>query len=79
MMWWNGEWNAWAWLVMSTGMIVFWGLVLWAVLSVIRGSSTPSGRREVSDPEQILEQRFARGEIDADEYEHRREVLRRGR
>ncbi|MEZ5219749.1 MAG: SHOCT domain-containing protein [Ilumatobacteraceae bacterium] len=29
------------------------------------------------DPEQILRERFAQGEIDETEYEHRRQVLRR--
>ncbi len=55
-----------------TMMIVFWvvvvGLMVWAV------RSTASTRRE-SDPIDILERRFALGEMDGDEYEKRRRTL----
>lgn len=85
-MWWNGDWNGWAWLAMSASMLTFWGLVLWGVLTVVRNSNNAAAGRSASgesvagaahDPEQILRERFARGEIDDAEYEHRREVLRR--
>ncbi len=61
---------------MLASMVAFWGLVIWAVMSVAgrRGVSTAVAP---SDPEQILRERFARGEIDADDYERRRELLRR--
>ena len=78
MMWWHGDWNGWAWLAMSASMVLFWGLVIWAVLSIVR--STSSSERSAStdrDPEQILRERFARGEVDAEEYERRRDLLRR--
>lgn len=78
MMWWNGEWNGGAWLAMSVSMVVFWGLVIWAVLSVVRNTRAPfSERSGAVGPEEILKERFARGEIDAEEYEQRRDVLRR--
>lgn len=78
MMWWHGEWNGWAWMAMSISMILFWGLVIWAVISVVRSTSAGSGGASAPpDAEQILKERFARGEIDAEEYERRREVLRR--
>jgi putative membrane protein len=76
MMWWNG--GGWGWLVMSASMLVFWGLVIWGVVSVVGSSRGPSsGAGRPTDPERILKERFARGEIDAEEYEQRREVLRR--
>lgn len=79
MMWWHGDWNGWAWLAMTVSMVAFWGLLIWGVLSVVRsaggGSAVSTGP---PDPEQILRERFARGEIDADEFEQRLEVLRRG-
>ncbi len=80
MMWWTGEWNSWAALAMSPSMILFWGLLFWGMLSIVRGSgrsASSSGTSGSSDPEQLLKERFARGEIDADGYEQRREVLRR--
>ena len=53
-------------------MIVFWvagvALIVWAV------RSTASTRRE-SSPIDILERRFALGEIEGDEYEKRRRTL----
>ena len=55
-----------------TMMIVFWvavvALIVWAV------RSTASTRRE-SEPIDILDRRFALGEIDGDEYEKRRRTL----
>jgi putative membrane protein len=77
MMWWHGNWNGWAWLAMSASMIVFWGLVIWAVLRVVSSTGGNTVGRPANEPEQILRERFARGEIDAEEFEHRRELLRR--
>ena len=77
MMWdWNGT-SWWWWFVMSGGMLLFWGFVAWLVVQVIRGtpkSDTPAA----ADPEAILAARFARGEIDADEYRARLDVLHGG-
>lgn len=78
MMWWHGDWNGWAWLAMSASMLLFWGLLIWGVMSVVRNTSNgsrPTPRE--SDPDQILRERFARGEIDEEEYERRRDLLRR--
>jgi putative membrane protein len=77
MMWgWNGSW--WWSLVMSGGMLLFWGFVAWFVVQSIRASS----RRDTAtgnDPESTLAARFARGEIDAKEYQARLDVLRGSR
>lgn len=77
MMWWHGDWNGWAWLAMSASMLVFWGLVVWGVVTVVRNSGRGSDRAAGPDPETILKERFARGEIDTEEFERRRDVLRR--
>lgn len=82
MMGWYGDGNwGWAgWLVMTLMMVAFWGLVVWGLVAIFRGTtgsegdrSTEGGRR---DPLKILDERFARGEIDADEYRSRKDVLR---
>jgi putative membrane protein len=76
MMWWpdQGGWGWGGWLAMTLTMLAFWGLVAWVVLNVVR---QPGGRREPGpDAEEILAQRFARGEIDEDEFRQRREALR---
>ncbi len=57
-------------------MALFWGgtilLIIWGVRQ-LTGSNRPSGSRAL----EILEERYARGEIDSDELESRRHDLRR--
>jgi putative membrane protein len=78
MMWgYTNSW--WGWLLMVVGMVGFWGLLIAVVVVLLRrpgqsGGSDP-GR---PDPEEVLAERFARGEIDADEYHQRLQVLRGG-
>ena len=73
-MWWShGDWGWFAWLVMSLGMVAFWGLVIWLFLYVVRTSQTVTPRDRT--PEEILAERLARGEIDDDEYRRRLETL----
>ena len=78
MMWSNGMgWGGWLFMVMAT--VSFWGVVAIAVAALFRGArsdTTLQGRREGLDASQVLDQRFARGEIDADEYHTRKDVLR---
>ena len=77
MMWdWNGT-SWWWWFLMSGGMLLFWGFVAWVVLQVIRSDRAADSPPAV-DPEAILATRFARGEIDADEYRQRLDVLHAG-
>lgn len=79
--WYNGMgWGG--WIVMSLVMLAFWALVVFAVVAVFRGVGRSSGPVEPTtrrDPLETLQERFARGEIDADEYEARAKVLRDGR
>jgi putative membrane protein len=54
---------------------LFWGLVIVGIVWIVRGRG---GWRPGPRPEsgvEILERRFAEGEIDLDEYRKRREVL----
>ena len=75
MMWnWDGA-SWWWWLLMSGGMLAFWGFVAWVVVQALRAGSRDAGP-PVADPEATLAQRFALGEIDADEYQTRLDVLR---
>jgi putative membrane protein len=66
------------WLTMVAMMVVFWGAIAWVVVTLIRNSGSrgqlpPEGG---IDPMGILDERFARGEIDEDEYQRRREAIR---
>jgi putative membrane protein len=55
-----------------TSMIVFWGAVIaFAVWAVKRFAAAPSENRA----SKILEERFAKGEIDQAEFDSRRQVL----
>lgn len=80
--WYNNSVGWGGWIMMSLAMVVFWGLVIFAVVAIFRGTSkdTERGDRVTHrDPMQILDERFARGEIDEDDYHARREVLRTGK
>lgn len=72
MWWWHDNWSWWGWLVMSVTMLAFWGVIAWAVVAFFRSTGGPGPR----SPEALLAERFARGEIDEDEYRQRLEVLR---
>lgn len=71
MWWWHG--STWGWLAMTIAMLAFWGLVVWAIVTVARSQrpSTPT-----SGAEAALAGRFALGEIDEDEYRARLATLR---
>jgi putative membrane protein len=76
MMWGMQAWSWWGWLAMSLGMVAFWGLIIWAVVALFRGWGGTRSRTERPDPERILAERFAAGEIDEDEYQQRLTTLR---
>ena len=71
MMWWNG--SGWGWFWMSFSMIVFWGLVAFGIVWLVRSTRTPTEHRH--DAEDILAERFAHGDLSAEEYEERKKVL----
>jgi putative membrane protein len=73
MMYWD---SGWAWLWMALMMVIFCGalvVALFAVFAVVRRPDRDFERS--SDARDILDARFARGEIDAHEYEQRRRIL----
>lgn len=78
-MMWSGDMGTGAWLFMVLATVAFWALVVLALVSLFRGTRTASLPRrpaEMQDPSRILDERFARGEIDVDEYHDRQKVLR---
>ena len=77
-MWWHNGIGWGGWIVMTLTMLAFWSLVVFGVIVIFRGDReirTSQGRSE-RDPMQILDERFARGDIDLDEYHARQEALR---
>ena len=77
MMGWYNDGAGWGgWLVMTVVMIAFWAMVIVAVVVLFRGTRSSRESSPGHDPQDILDQRFARGEIDEDEYHARSAVLR---
>ena len=72
--WHMDDWSWGGWLMMTVGMVAFWGLVAWVVVVAIRGAR-PSAA-SAPDPERILAERFAAGDINDEEYHRRLEALR---
>jgi putative membrane protein len=68
--------SGWGWAFMVLGTVLFWALLIAAIVLLVRragrghfwGSDRPG-------PEELLAQRFARGEIDEAEYRQRMAVL----
>src|SRR5829696_6176821 len=52
------------WLLMTFGMLGFWGLLIALVIALVRRTGPPDERPH-SSPEEILAEGFARGELDA--------------
>ena len=86
-MYWYGEhMTGWGYGLGIISMVLFWGLLIVAVIAAIRylsrgrqlGSPPEPSTSQLPSAEQLLAERFARGEIDADEYRQRRETLREG-
>lgn len=70
------NWNGWA-----ISHMVFWivllGLLLFAVVSVLRSSRSDEDQRKNDRPSarELLDERYARGEIDREEYLQRKKDL----
>ena len=63
------------WTLMSAGMIAFWGLIIWAVISLVRPAGQSGTKVTELRPEDVLANRLARGDISPDEYERARSLL----
>jgi len=77
MMWWYGSGiSGWGMAVMMIGNVLFWAVVILAGVALIRYLTV--GNRTVGPrptPEELLAERFARGEIDEQEYRTRLDTL----
>jgi putative membrane protein len=59
-------------------MLLFWGLVIVGIVALFRWSmvqKSPNGKSHGKSPLEILQERYARGEIDHDEYEQKKRDL----
>jgi putative membrane protein len=80
MMYWGNGMSGWGMVLMSVSGLLFWGLIIfgvvWLVRSAGRGGQHGAAVGQAPAPQQVLADRFARGEIDEDEYTRRLQVLR---
>ncbi len=83
---WGGGWGGWGWggIVMTIMLAAFLVAVIVAVVFAIRdlfrgGSQRNRASSVAPGPEDTLAHRFARGEINADEYRQRVALLREHR
>lgn len=82
MFWYGSGMSGLGYVLMILSMVVFWGLVLLGTVALIqylaRGGwpqETQVSPRPASAPEDLLAERFARGEIDEHDYRQRLDVL----
>ena len=83
MFWMNDDMGWWGYAGMGIGMLLFWALIIVGIIALVgRVSGTENTGKagnapvpQVLSPEQVLANRFARGEIDETEYQQRLAVL----
>jgi len=58
-------------------MIIFWGLIIWAVVALINKSGNHNNEHAESGDQalNILKERYAKGEINKEEYEQKKKDL----
>ncbi|BCM64757.1 MULTISPECIES: SHOCT domain-containing protein [Streptomyces] len=81
MFWYSHGVSGWGWFAMSTSMILFWALIITAIVLLVRTLNRPQDHRHTPaapSAEDILRERLARGEIDEDDYRRRLNVLHTG-
>jgi putative membrane protein len=64
------------WIFMGLFWFVVIGLIVWAVATLLpAGRRSLGGSARADDPREILDRRFALGEIDTEQYRRAREEL----
>ena len=76
MCWPNQEVTGWGWIAMAIPMGLFLAVLVLGAVMLFRALNRPDGPHELRpSAEQLLAERFARGEIDEDEYRRRLAAL----
>ena len=77
--WMHGGWGGGWMILMMVVMVLFWAAVIFGIVSLIRGAawgrSVPDPPVVKESPADILDRRFAEGDISEEDYQARREVL----
>ncbi len=64
--------------LMMIPMILFWGLIIWGIVWLVRGAGgycAPTYSNQTDSALDILKKRYARGEINKEEFEARKKDL----
>jgi putative membrane protein len=74
----GGGWPAWGIALMWIGMLAFLAFLIWAAYALISSTTRRAGPdpdRQPGSAARILDDRLARGEIDAEEYQRLRDLI----
>jgi putative membrane protein len=69
----------WGYAGMGVGMVLFWALLIVGIVALVRFTTADRQSRSITappSPQQVLADRFARGEITETEYRDRLAVVR---
>ncbi|MEU4421547.1 SHOCT domain-containing protein [Actinoplanes sp. NPDC024001] len=79
MMYYGNGIGGWAMVLMTVSSLLFWALVIAGIVAMVRYTGRDARRAGPvtygPTPQQMLAERFARGDIDEEEYTRRRHVL----
>ena len=74
----NG-WPVWEGILMWIGMLAFLGVLIWVGYALISSATHKPGESDHGgEPRRILDQRLARGEIDAAEFQRLSDLIAHG-
>lgn len=69
----------WGWGGMGIGMLLFWGVLIAAIVLLVKNTWGPgscSGREREKSALDLLKERYARGEIEREEFEQKKHDLK---
>jgi len=80
MMWYGDGMGGWGYALMIVSTVVFWAVLIAGGIALFRylnrTAVNPGSGETRPTPEQVLAERFARGEVDEEEYRRRLDTLR---
>ncbi len=64
--------GGWGIFMMMISMVLFWGLIIGGIILLVRFIFPQSGSKSSEDSLEILKRRYARGEIEKEEFESKK-------